>query len=78
MVGSQATDHGVIALPCRVRDPDRKGKVESAVGHAQKTPLKGRPMAWATNMVHVTSDASDPDASNNTGTETTDVYIPIQ
>ena len=33
--------HGSVALPCRVRDPDRKGKVESAVGHAQKTPLKG-------------------------------------
>jgi len=25
-----------------VRDPDRKGKVESGVGHAQKTPLKGQ------------------------------------
>jgi transposase len=34
--------YGVIALPCRVRDPDRKGKVESAVGHAQRTPLKGQ------------------------------------
>ena len=33
--------YGVVAMPCRVRDPDRKGKVESAVGHAQKTPLKG-------------------------------------
>jgi transposase len=33
--------YGVVALPCRVRDPDRKGKVESAVGHAQKTPLQG-------------------------------------
>jgi len=33
--------YGVIALPCRVRDPDRKGKCESAVGHAQRTPLKG-------------------------------------
>ena len=33
--------YGVIGLPCRVRDPDRKGKVESGVGHAQKTPLKG-------------------------------------
>jgi transposase len=33
--------YGVIAMPCRVRDPDRKGKVESGVGHAQKTPLKG-------------------------------------
>jgi hypothetical protein len=30
-----------VALPCRVRDPDRKGKVESGVGHAKKTPLKG-------------------------------------
>jgi hypothetical protein len=28
-------------LPCRVRHPDRKGKVESGVAHAQKTPLKG-------------------------------------
>jgi hypothetical protein len=28
-------------LPCRVGHPDRKGKVESGVGHAQKTPLKG-------------------------------------
>ena len=31
----------VVALPCRVRDPDRKGKVERAVGHAKNTPLKG-------------------------------------
>ena len=34
--------YGVVALPCRVRDPDRKGKVEAAVAHAQKTPLKGQ------------------------------------
>ena len=33
--------YGVVALPCRVRDPDRKGKVESSIGHAQRTPLKG-------------------------------------
>jgi len=33
--------YGVVALPCRVRDPDRKGKVESGVGHTQRTPLKG-------------------------------------
>jgi transposase len=33
--------YGAVAVPCRVRDPDRKGKVESGVGHAQKTPLKG-------------------------------------
>jgi len=36
------THYGVVALPCRVGDPDRKGKVESGVGHAQKTPLKGQ------------------------------------
>jgi hypothetical protein len=34
--------YGVVALPARVRHPDRKGKVERAVGHAQSTPLKGR------------------------------------
>lgn len=34
--------YGAIAVPCRVRDPDRKGKVEAGVGHAQKTPLKGQ------------------------------------
>jgi hypothetical protein len=34
--------YGVVALPCRVKDPDRKGKVESGVGHAKRTPLKGK------------------------------------
>jgi transposase len=34
--------YGVTALPCKVRDPDRKGKVESGVAYAQKTPLKGK------------------------------------
>lgn len=34
--------YGAVALPCRVQDPDRKGKVESGVGHAKKTPLKGQ------------------------------------
>src|ERR1700683_84801 len=33
--------YGVTALPCRVGDPDRKGKVEAGIGHTQKTPLKG-------------------------------------
>jgi transposase len=33
--------YGVAALPCRVRDADRKGKVESGIGHTQRTPLKG-------------------------------------
>jgi len=34
--------YGAVALPCRVNDPDRKGKVEAGVGHAKKTPLKGQ------------------------------------
>jgi transposase len=34
--------YGTVAMPCRIQDPDRKGKVESSVGHAQKTPLKGQ------------------------------------
>jgi transposase len=33
--------YGVVALPCRVGDPDRKGKVESGIAHTQKTPLQG-------------------------------------
>ena len=33
--------YGAVALPCRVRNPDRKGKVESGVGHAKRTPLRG-------------------------------------
>ena len=33
--------YGVVALPCRVGDPGRKGKVEAGVGHAKKTPLRG-------------------------------------
>jgi len=40
--GDVLKHYGAVALPCRVRDPDRKGKVESGVGHAQKTPLKGQ------------------------------------
>jgi transposase len=34
--------YGVVAMPCRVGDPDRKGKVERGVAHAQQTPLKGK------------------------------------
>ncbi len=33
--------YGCTALPARICHSDRKGKVESSVGHAQKTPLKG-------------------------------------
>jgi transposase len=34
--------YGVVADPCRVRDPDRKGTVENAVKHTQNTALQGR------------------------------------
>ncbi len=34
--------YGAVALPCRIQDPDRKGKVERGVGHAKNTPLKGK------------------------------------
>jgi hypothetical protein len=58
--------YGVVALPCRVQDPDRKGKVESGVGHAQKTPLKGQRFEnleqaqaylerWADTRIHGTT-----------------------
>jgi transposase len=34
--------YGVVADPCRVRDPNRKGTVESAIQHTQGTALKGK------------------------------------
>ena len=33
--------YGTVCLPARVGHPDRKGKVESSIGFAQKTPLAG-------------------------------------
>ncbi|MBK9704206.1 MAG: hypothetical protein IPO75_12505 [Betaproteobacteria bacterium] len=32
----------MVADPCRVDDPNRKGTVESAIQHTQATALKGR------------------------------------
>jgi transposase len=37
--------YGVVADPARVRDPNRKGSVENAIGHTQATALKGRRFA---------------------------------
>ena len=34
--------YGVVADPARIRDPNRKGTVESAIQHTQATALKGR------------------------------------
>ena len=34
--------YAVVADPCRVADPNRKGSVESAIQHTQTTALKGR------------------------------------
>jgi transposase len=36
------THYGVVADPARVRDPNRKGCVENAIGHTQGTALKGK------------------------------------
>lgn len=37
--------YAAVPDPCRVRDPDRKGSVESAIQHTQNTALKGRKFA---------------------------------
>jgi transposase len=37
--------YGVVADPCRVRDPNRKGTVENAIQHTQGTALKGKRFA---------------------------------
>lgn len=34
--------YGVVGDPARVRDPNRKGSVENAIGHTQGTALKGK------------------------------------
>jgi transposase len=33
--------YGAVAMPCRIQDPDRKGKVESGIGYTKRTALKG-------------------------------------
>ena len=40
--GAMLAHYGVVADPCRVRDPNRKGTVENAIQHTQTTALKGR------------------------------------
>ena len=62
--------YGVVAVPCRVGDPDRKGKAEAGIGHTQKTPLQGQRFAsleqaqayldrweahWADTRIHGTT-----------------------
>lgn len=39
--GAMLTHYGVVADPARIRDPNRKGSVESAIQHTQATALKG-------------------------------------
>ena len=61
--------YGVVADPARVRDPNRKGTVEHAIGHTQATALKGKRFAstddqnaflehwecnWAAKRIHGT------------------------
>src|SRR5690606_31413667 len=45
--------YGVVAVPARVRDPDRKGKVESSIGHTQRTPLRGRRFELGRSLEHL-------------------------
>ena len=40
--GATLKYYGVVGDPARVRDPNRKGAVEHAIGHTQATCLKGR------------------------------------
>ncbi len=40
--GAMLAHYGVVADACRVRDPNRKGTVESAIQHTQASALKGR------------------------------------
>ena len=42
MYAATLAHYEVVADPARVRDPDRKGTVENAIGHTQATALKGR------------------------------------
>ncbi len=37
--------YAVVADPARIRDPNRKGAVENAIGHTQATALKGKRFA---------------------------------
>jgi transposase len=39
--------YGVVADPCRVQDPNRKGTVENAIQHTQGTALKGKRFEWS-------------------------------
>jgi transposase len=40
--GAMLDHYGVVADPARIRDPNRKGTVESAIQHTQATALKGK------------------------------------
>ena len=42
LYGAMLAHYGVVGDPARVRDPNRKGSVESAIQHTQATALQGR------------------------------------
>ena len=67
LYGAVLAHYGVTADPARVRDPNRKGTVESAIQHTQATALKGKRFAsieeqnayllhweekWAASRIH--------------------------
>jgi transposase len=43
--------YGAVAMPCRIQDPDRKGKVESGVGHPRE--LKTTEKALGTSVMQL-------------------------
>lgn len=42
MYAATLAHYGVVGDPARIRDPNRKGSVENAIGHTQATALKAR------------------------------------
>ena len=42
LYGAMLSHYGVVGDPARVRDPNRKGSVESAIQHTQATALQGK------------------------------------
>ena len=65
-----AEHYGFIPMPCRVRTPEHKGKVESSVGYTQNNALKGKTFeslnqqntylkkwnkTWASTRIHGTT-----------------------
>jgi transposase len=49
------THYGVAALPCRIQDPDRKGKVESGIGYTNLSRGRSTVRRFGTRVAHIAS-----------------------